>query len=132
MRAFPRTLVLAAAAALAAGLAAAHEVNLDAGLTPEQRDKVHAIVERHRAEGLADAAQQAREARRDARRLMRDPAATEAELREAYRRAANAGEQTAVLRQKMRAEVLSVLTPEQRQALSQGGSWRRHGRRRVL
>jgi Spy/CpxP family protein refolding chaperone len=132
MRTSSRILILAAAAALAAGVAAAHEVDLDAGLTSEQRDKVRAIVERHRAEGLADAAQHARDARREARRLMRNPATTETELREAWRRASNAGEQTAVLRQKMRAEILSVLTPEQREAM-ENRSFRRHARsRRIL
>ena len=126
MRLSPLTLVLAAAATLAAGVAAAHPHR--SSLTPEQREEVRTILERHRAEGLADAAQRARDARRELRQLLRQSQPDETALREAYRRAAKAGEDVAVLRSKARQEVFSVLTPEQRERL-RSRSWRRGGRR---
>ena len=127
---FPRTFVLAAGAALAAGLALAHYPA--AQLTPEQREQVRSIVERHRAEGLADAAQRARDARGEVRRLMRESSPDETAMREAYRRAAKAGEDAAVLRMKARAEVMSVLTPEQREAMKNRSVRRHRGRNRLI
>lgn len=120
------TLVLAAAATLAAGVASAHP--RPSSLTPEQREEVRTILERHRAEGLADAAQRARDARRELRQVLRQSAPDETALREAYRRAAKAGEDVAILRMKARQEALSVLTPEQQEQL-RSRSWRRGGRR---
>src|SRR5262245_19754058 len=123
----PRT-VLLAAAALLGGWALAHPGT--AQLTPEQRDQVRAIWQKHRAEGLADATQRERDARRELRSLMRADTPDETAVREAYRRAAKAGEDAAVLRMKARAEVMSVLTPEQREAmknrpLRRHRAWRR-------
>jgi Spy/CpxP family protein refolding chaperone len=127
---FPRTFVLATGVALAAGLALAHYPA--AQLSPEQREQVRSIMERHRAEGLADAAQRARDARGEVRRLMRESSPDETAMREAYRRAAKAGEDAAVLRMKARAEVMSVLTPEQREALKNRSVRRHRARRRLI
>lgn len=130
---FPRALFLAAGVALIAGLALAHP-DPAARLTPEQREQIRSIRERHRAEGLADASERARDARRELRQLMRSSTPDETAMREAYRRAAKAGEDAAVLRMKARAEVMSVLTPEQREVMK-SRALRRHcmrGRRRVI
>jgi len=130
--AFTRSLVLLTAPALAAGLALAHPGTGAAQLSPEQRDQVRTIMQRHRAEGLADASQRARDARRELRSLMRADAPDETAVREAYRRAAKAGEDVAVLRMKARAEVMSVLTPEQREALKNRSVRRHRGWRRLI
>ena len=119
--AIPRVFLFGTAAALAAGLALAHPHTGAARLTPEQRDQVQAIWQKHRTEGLADAARRARDARRELRSLMRAEAPDETAVREAYRRAAKAGEDATVLRMKARSEVMSVLTPEQREALKMRG-----------
>jgi|RhiMethySRZTD1v2_1073278.scaffolds.fasta_scaffold112316_2 Spy/CpxP family protein refolding chaperone len=132
--AFPRLFVLTAGAALATGLALAHPHMGAAQLTPEQREQVRSIWQKHRTEGLADASQRERDARRELRSLMRAEAPDETAVREAYRRAAKAGEDAAVLRMKARAEVMSVLTPEQREAMK-NRSFRPHrvrGRRRLI
>jgi Spy/CpxP family protein refolding chaperone len=116
--------------ALAAGTSQAREVRA-IDLTTEQRDRIREIVERHRSEGMADAATKSREAQRAARRILRDQTASEAAVREAYKKAAAAREELVVLRRRTRSEVLSVLTPEQRKELD-SRSWRRAGRRRLI
>jgi Spy/CpxP family protein refolding chaperone len=116
--------------ALAAGTSQAREVRA-IDLTTEQRDRIREIVERHRSEGMADAATKSREAQRAARRILRDQTASEAAVREAYKKAAAAREELVVLRRRTRSEVLSVLTPEQRKELD-SRSWRRAGRRRLF
>jgi len=116
--------------ALAAGTSQAREVRA-IDLPPEQRDRIREIVERHRSEGMADAATKSREAQRAARRILRDQTASEAAVREAYKKAAAAREELVVLRRRTRSEVLSVLTPEQRKELD-SRSWRRAGRRRLI
>ena len=128
----PRSLVLLAAPALAAGLALAHPGAGAARLTPEQRDQVRSIWQKHRTEGLADARERERDARRELRTLMRAEAPDETAVREAYRRAAKAGEDAAVLRMKARAEVMSVLTPEQREAMKNRSVRRHRAWRRTL
>ena len=63
---------------------------------------------------------------------MRADTPDETAVREAYRRAAKAGEDVAVLRMKARAEVMSVLTPEQREALKNRSVRRHRGWRRLI
>ncbi|HJQ97335.1 MAG TPA: Spy/CpxP family protein refolding chaperone [Candidatus Polarisedimenticolaceae bacterium] len=117
---------------MATGLALAHPHTGGAQLTPEQREQVRAIWQKHRTEGLADARERERDARCELRSLMRAETPDEAAVREAYRRAAKAGEDAAVLRMKARAEVMSLLTPEQREAMKNRSFRRHHAWRRAI
>jgi protein CpxP len=82
-------------------------------LTEQQREQVRAVLEQHRAENRAIA-----EKSRAARERMRAAAAAtldEAALRAAASSLVDAQVEAAVLRAKVRSEVLALLTEEQRQ-----------------
>jgi len=84
-------------------------------LTEGQKVRMKEIFEKHRSEGLGDAAERARAARRDLRDLIHDPEAADADVREAAKRSAEASADLAVERHRAFAEAFSVLTPEQRE-----------------
>ena len=84
-------------------------------LTDGQKARIKEIVEAHRAAGLGAASQQSRQARRDLRLLIHDPAADESAIRDAATRAAQAEGDLAVERHKMFGEIYQLLTPEQQE-----------------
>jgi len=88
-------------------------------LTDGQQARMKEIFEQHRAAGLGDAAQRSRESRRDLRRLIHDPAAGEADIRDAAQRSAQADADLAVERHRAFAEAFEVLTPEQRERMKE-------------
>jgi Spy/CpxP family protein refolding chaperone len=87
-------------------------------LTEPQREQVRTILEQHRDETRA-VAEKARAARERMRRAESAATLDEAELRAAAASLADAQVEGAVLRAKVRGEVLAVLTPEQRQKAEQ-------------
>ena len=84
-------------------------------LTEGQRVRMREIYEKHRAEGLSDAARNARQAHREMRRLIHDPAAGEDAVREAATKAARADADLAAARHRVFADAFTVLTPEQQE-----------------
>jgi Spy/CpxP family protein refolding chaperone len=84
-------------------------------LTDGQKARIKEIFEAHRADGLGDAAQSSRQARRDLRLLIHDPSADENAIRAAASRSAQAEGDLAVERHKMFGEIYQLLTPEQQE-----------------
>jgi periplasmic protein CpxP/Spy len=126
----PRHLLAAASIALVAGsLALAgpgphgrhgglfgqrfERISRELDLTDGQRTRIREIFQQHRDDGLSAAARQVRDAHRDVRQLIQDPAADEAAIRDAATRAAQAEADLAVERHKAFVEAFAVLTPEQ-------------------
>ncbi len=95
----------------------AHELDL----TAEQRERIRDIVRSHWEAGLGDLARQARDARRQLRRLIHDPEAPESEIRAAVRGASVPAENLAVARHRLARDVQEVLTPEQRRRAQEIG-----------
>jgi Spy/CpxP family protein refolding chaperone len=98
-------------------------------LTDGQKARVKEIFEAHRADGLGQAAQSSRAARRDLQLMIHDPSADESAIRGAASRAAQAEGDLAVERHKMFAEIYQILTPEQQEkakALRDRAQARRH------
>ncbi|SHF05232.1 Heavy-metal resistance [Desulfacinum infernum DSM 9756] len=92
------------------------ETILDLRLTPEQQDRIQAVLKKHRQE-MDDARKVHREARRNLRAVMDDPKSDEAAVRKAFKAVAAAEEELAVLRHTVRREVEGILTPEQREKI---------------
>ena len=88
------------------------------GLTDAQHDQVRGIVESHRAE-LQQVAQRTQEARKALRQAETAEAFNEGAIRAASDTLHAAMTEGAVLRARMRSEVLQVLTPEQRTKAAQ-------------
>jgi protein CpxP len=82
-------------------------------LSDAQREQVRAIVQRHREEQRT-LATQTRTARRALDQAAEAPTVDEAAIRTAAGTLAEAEAQMALMRARVRAEVLEVLTPEQR------------------
>ena len=89
----------------------AHRLNLTDG----QRTRMREIVAKHWSAGLGDAATRARLARRTLKDAMNDPAADEATIRDAARKAGAAAEDLAVMRHQTYVDAFAVLTPEQQE-----------------
>ena len=87
-------------------------------LTAEQRDKIHAIVKAHRQE-LAEVLRPVAEKRRALRDATLADSANEATIRAAADELGKAIGDAAVIGAKVKAEVLGVLTPEQREKVAQ-------------
>ena len=84
-------------------------------LTDGQKARIKEIFDAHRADGLGAAAQSSRQARRDLRLLIHDPAADESAIRNAATRVAQTEGDLAVERHKMFGEIYQLLTPEQQE-----------------
>ena len=82
-------------------------------LTEAQREQVHAILQQHREESRALMGQ-ARAARRAVNEAVEAATPDEAAIRAASANLAEAETQMALMRARVRSEVLQVLTPEQR------------------
>ncbi|SMC21906.1 Heavy-metal resistance [Desulfacinum hydrothermale DSM 13146] len=99
---------------------------LELRLTPDQQERIQAVLEKYRDE-LHDAFRVKREARRNLMTVMDNEGTDEAAVRKAFQAAASAEEDWIVLRHKLRREIASILTPKQRALLSQWHPKRRHG-----
>jgi len=83
-------------------------------LTAAQREQVHAILQQHRDESRV-LAKQARAAREALDQAVEAPTIDEGAIKAATANMAEAHAQMALLRARVRADVLQVLTPEQRE-----------------
>jgi Spy/CpxP family protein refolding chaperone len=90
-------------------------ISRELDLTDGQRTRIREIFQQHRDDGLSAAARQVRDAHRDVRLLIQDPASDEASIRGAATRAAQAEADLAVERHKAFVEAFAVLTPEQQE-----------------
>ena len=82
-------------------------------LSPAQKHDVAVILQKSRT-GIEDGGKDMREAMRGLHEIMRTDPGNEQRIREASHKVATIGENMAVARGKLEAEVLAVLTPEQR------------------
>lgn len=82
-------------------------------LTPEQQEKILTVLKKHRGE-FQETFKNLAEAHRKVSETIAQDNATEAAVREAHKAAAAAQEDLAVLRAKVRREVMPILTEEQR------------------
>lgn len=84
-------------------------------LTAEQREQIRQIVHTHREGDLGQAAQAARTARTNVRRLVHDPQVTEEQIRAAVRAGSVPAEELALARHRLALAIQQVLTAEQRE-----------------
>lgn len=82
-------------------------------LTPEQQEKILEVLKRHRS-AFQDAFQRLGEAHKKLGDIIVQDNATEAAVREAHKAVSAAQEELAVLRMKVRREVMTLLTQEQK------------------
>jgi Spy/CpxP family protein refolding chaperone len=99
------------------------------GLDAEQRETVRGIVERHRNGSFGESMEAMREAHHVLERVIRDPAATDDEVRETADAFAVLAARAAVERHHMAIEIDAVLTPEQRKKAAELREQWQHRRR---
>jgi len=83
-------------------------------LTADQKSEIREIVADHWKNGLRDASEEARTAHRTARHVIRNPKASEDEVRQAVRSLLPVDEKFAVERHKTVVDVLAVLGDQQK------------------
>jgi len=82
-------------------------------LTPEQQEKILEVLRKHRND-FEETFRNLGEARRKLEDTLSRDNATEADVREAHKAVAAAQEDLAVLRMKIRREIMPILTEQQR------------------
>ncbi|MBZ4658982.1 MAG: periplasmic heavy metal sensor [Desulfacinum sp.] len=92
---------------------------LDLRLTPQQQERIQAVLAKYR-DDMLDALKVQRESRRNLWTVMIDERADEATVRKAFKAVAAAEEELAVLGHRVRREIESILTDQQRAVMS---SW---------
>jgi len=88
-------------------------------LTSEQRQQLHAALDRHMEGGLRAAFEAERTARQDVQRAIHDPAATDGQIVDAVRNGTGVEERLALEQRRLFEEIQALLTDEQKQELQQ-------------